>query len=88
NVSKEDQKFVSNTIHKIVTLQATEKEKMLLEELVGKLKNQGAEAIVLGCTDLEILIKGDHEIEIIDSMHTLAVAAFNKLLLNEKQVIL
>jgi len=87
-VSKEDQKFVSNTIHKIVTLQATEKEKMLLEELVGKLKNQGAEAIVLGCTDLEILIKGDHEIEIIDSMHTLAVAAFNKLLLNEKQVIL
>lgn len=84
-VDEKDQVILSDIIHKIVIERASEKEKILLENLIEKLKNKGAEAIVLGCTDLEILIKSNHEIEIIDSMHTLAMATLNKLLFNEKQ---
>ena len=85
NVTDEDQEILSDIIHKIVIRQASEKEQKLLENLIEKLKDQEAEAIVLGCTDLEILIKGDHGIEIIDSMDTLAKSAFEKLFLKENQ---
>jgi len=85
NVINEDQEILSDIIHKIVIRQASEKEQKLLQSLIEKLKNQGAEAIVLGCTDLEILIKGDHGVEIIDSMNTLAKSTFEKLFLKENQ---
>lgn len=85
NIGEKDQEILSDIIHKIVVDKSTEKDQELLENFVEKLKNKGSEAIVLGCTDLQILIKRDHGVEIIDSMHTLAQATFEKLLLNEKQ---
>lgn len=83
-ISKKDQKELDNIIHKIVIGQTSEKDQKKLEGLIQELKNKGSEAIVLGCTDLQILLKKDLRIEIIDSMHALAEATFERLLFYEK----
>jgi aspartate racemase len=73
-----EQEIIDDIIHKIVLGKAAEKEEDILRDLLQRLVERGAEAIVLGCTDLQILIKNP-EVEVIDSMDTLAKATFERL---------
>jgi len=86
-VNDKDQKKLSNIIHKIVIDETGKEEQISLERMIEDLKNRGSEAIILGCTDLQILIKNDMGIEIIDSMHTLAKATFERLLTAENKIL-
>ncbi len=79
-LDKKNQEELSNIIHRIVTGDTKTKDQKNLENLMEILKNKGAEVIILGCTDLQNLIKDSSNIEIIDSMHTLVEATFRKLL--------
>jgi len=80
-ICKKEQQELSDIIHKIVIGKSSAKEQKKLEILIEKLKNKGSESIVLGCTDLQILIKRDFEIEIIDNMNVLAEVTFKKIYL-------
>ena len=50
-----------------------EKDKEELKQIIEKLKNNGAEAIVLGCTDIPILLQQeDIDIKVFDTVEVLA----------------
>jgi len=58
--SDEDQKTVSNIIFKeLITNKVTEDSRQTVFKIIDKLIAQGAQAIVLGCTELPFLIKED-----------------------------
>jgi len=54
--SEEDQNAVNEIILKITNGIATESDKKDLLAIIDKLKSQGAEAVILGCTDLQLLV--------------------------------
>ncbi|MBD3155183.1 MAG: amino acid racemase [Candidatus Aenigmarchaeota archaeon] len=82
-LDKVEQKILSDIIHRIVLGEETTKDQDVLEKMVGKLRINDAESIILGCTDLQILLNKNLGIEVIDSMHTLVEATFRKLLFLE-----
>lgn len=43
-----------------------------LDEVINDLKSQNCDAVVLGCTELSVLFKGDHDPYIIDALYPLA----------------
>ena len=55
--SNEEQQIVSKIIIRIIANKATEKDKNYLENLIQNLINQGAEKVILACTDLGNLIQ-------------------------------
>jgi len=62
-----------------------EKELKILYEITNELKEQGAECIILACTDLQMLKpKRNDDIEIIDTMELLGLAAAQHLCTNEE----
>jgi len=77
----EGQSFVNNVILKILNDEIGDRDRKRMKEVVQRLKNKGAEGVVLGCTDLPILFQ-DLEIEfkIIDSMKTLEQSSVERIL--------
>ncbi len=70
---KNDQKIVNKVICNILAGKKLDKDKKVLGKIVGSLINEGAEAIVLGCTDLPLLIKQeDYDVKIFDTVEILA----------------
>lgn len=67
--SDEDQKIVSNIIFKeLITNTVTEESRQIVLKIIDKLIAQGAQAIVLGCTELPFLIKDeDVDVKIINT---------------------
>ena len=61
-----------------------ESELQILYEIIDELKGQGAECIVLACTDLQMLKPKRNDIEIIDTMEVLGLAAAQWLLAKRK----
>jgi len=78
--NKKEQKKISKSIIKILNGRTNRKDKKFLESIIEKLAKKGAEAIVLGCTDLDLLINDKSEIKIIDSTKTLEDAVVNFIL--------
>ncbi|MDR2063629.1 MAG: hypothetical protein LBQ02_02445 [Candidatus Nomurabacteria bacterium] len=55
----------------------SDREKIL--SVVASLKKQGADAVALACTDLQLLLPEDAEIVIFDTMKVLAEATIREL---------
>jgi aspartate racemase len=75
-----DQKRVSALIHVILKGCKTDKMKSEFSTIIKKLQADGAEAIILGCTDLQLLLEQkDFSIELIDTLDVLADATIERL---------
>ena len=69
----EKQENVTRIIMNILAGKKLEKDKRELKQIIKNLKNNGAQAIVLGCTDIPILLKQeDVDIDIFDTVEVLA----------------
>lgn len=73
-IPKEQDK-VTEVILNILAGRKSEKDKETLKQIIENLKNKGAEAIVLGCTDIPVLIQQeDISIKLFDSVEIYAEA--------------
>ncbi len=76
-----DQQFISNCIIRIINQTFTPEDKNKMIEIVEKLKTEGAQAVILGCTDLFLIIsQEDTTLPIINSTSVLEQATIDSLL--------
>jgi aspartate racemase len=76
--TKREQDKISSIIIKILKCNISDKDKKILESIINSLVQRGAEAIILGCTDLQlILTQNQFKIELLDSMKILVQSTFN-----------
>jgi aspartate racemase len=70
-----DQESLTKIIMNILAGQKLDSDKELMKQIIERLKAKGAEAIVLACTDLPILLKqADLDVEVFDTVEILAEA--------------
>lgn len=56
----EDRKYIHNIIYNELCLgEIRDESREKFEEIIGKLKDQGAQGVILGCTEIPLLIKED-----------------------------
>lgn len=65
---------VSKIITKILERKTSKKDKQILERIINSMIKRDAEAIILGCTDLQLLIGGRMKVELIDTLNVLLEA--------------
>ncbi len=71
-----EQDKVTEIILNILAGRKLERDRTELKKIINTLKDVGAEAIVLGCTDISILLKQeDVDIEVFDTVNVLAESA-------------
>ena len=69
----QEQDKVTSIIDHILTGEKLEKDKKELIQIIEKLKNNGAQAIIIGCTEISLLLKQkDVDIEVFDTAEVLA----------------
>ncbi len=75
--NKEDRKFVSDvTYYEIDIGIISEKSRQRYIEIINKLEHDGAEGVILGCTEIPLLIQQEHvDIPVFDSITIHAKAA-------------
>jgi len=79
--SKVEQKKISNIILKIIHHKNNEEDKTFLFQIVKKLEKEGAEAVILGCTELPLAISSELSVlPIINTLSILENAAVSKLI--------
>ncbi len=77
--SQKEQKIVTEIIMNILSGKKNEEDKNKLKDLILSLQTKGAEAIILGCTDLPLLItQKDVNIPLFDTIDILAKVAVKK----------
>ena len=60
-IPEEDERnFISSCIIRIINLEQTDEDKRKMIEIVEKMKDKGAEAVILGCTDLFLLLSKEN----------------------------
>ena len=74
---QEDQKFINEVIFKELTFHIIKDEsKQEYIEIIKRLQNEGAEGVILGCTEIPLLIKEeDSPIPVFDTTTLHALAA-------------
>ncbi len=78
------QKRLSEIIHMILEGNKSDSIKEEVLRIVSQLKSEGAEAVILGCTDFQLLIKQeDSPVRLIDTMEVLAESV-SRLVAGEK----
>jgi len=83
--TEEEQKNISRIIIRILRNKAYNEEKESLTRIIKNLIKKGSEAIILGCTDLQIILALDEfEVELLDSMKILAESTFQRIVNLEK----
>ena len=71
--NKTDQKMISATIAQLLKTGVNKKFKLFLQKVIIDLKNNGAQGIILGCSDLPLLIsQSETEIKLFDTTEILA----------------
>jgi aspartate racemase len=71
--SGQDRRRLSRIIHLVLKGVKSEALKTELVAMVGDMKRKGAEGVILGCTDLQLLLKQeDSSLRLIDAMEVLA----------------
>ncbi|HLC52300.1 MAG TPA: amino acid racemase [Candidatus Nanoarchaeia archaeon] len=79
-INEREQKTVTDIIIRIINSESSDQDKNNLLKVIKSLKERGAEAIILGCTDLFLLIKPeDSVLPVIDSTKVLEEAVISKL---------
>ena len=87
--SLEDQLLVTEIILKILAGEADKKDKEFLLRLILEFKQRGAEAVILGCTDLPLLITSeDCDLPLINSCQALENASIRCLVEKPQQIFL
>ena len=77
----DEQHFISSCILRIINLQQTAEDKEKMVQIVEKMKDKGAEAVILGCTDLFLLLaKENTPIPKIDSTEVFEDALVSKMI--------
>jgi aspartate racemase len=86
---KREQRKISEIITRILEKKSTLKDREKLENIIDNMARRGSEAIILGCTDLQLLIKSSNKIETIDTMRVLfeSVIEIYKNKTNEKYLL-
>ena len=83
----EDQQFVSECILRIINQSATVEDKKRMIEIAEKMQSKGAEGLILGCTDLFLLISAqDVTILLVDSTTILEKAVVAYLLKSVEEI--
>lgn len=80
SVNKSQQHVLNTMIHKIVNNKTEDKDAQVLTEIATELKTQGADCIVLACTDLQQIMQVIPGVQIIDTMRVLAEASVSRML--------
>jgi len=76
--TKTEQNKISHIILNILNYKTSNKDKEILKSIINSLIRRGAEAIILGCTDLQLLLKESlFKVELLDSMEILMQSTFN-----------
>ena len=76
-----NQQFISNCIIKIINQNFTPEDKQKMKEIIEKFKNDGAQAVILGCSDLFLIIsQEDTSLPLINSTSVLEKATIENLL--------
>lgn len=70
--NKQEQKKITKVIWKVYENKNLEESKKILECIIEKLKNKEVHAIILGCTELPILLKKYPDVELFDTVEILA----------------
>lgn len=76
----EDQQKINELIVRINRDKHTPEDKELVRNIIQKIKKQGAEIILLACTDLQQIISAENDKWIIDSLPILEEATLSRLL--------
>lgn len=72
-VSEDEQKFINQLILDVMSGKVKESDKHQAKQIIADLKKQGADSILLGCTELPLVIKQeDYVMPIYDSTQILA----------------
>jgi len=75
-----EQKKISEIIVRILRNSTEKSDKIFLNNIIKKLEQNGCEAVVLGCTDLQLLLKQEkYSIELLDTLEILAQSVFEKI---------
>ena len=76
-----NQRIVTDIIIKILNLESNDKDAKKLLKIIQEMKDQGAEAVILGCTDLFLLVKEKESVlPVIDSTKVLEQSVVSKLM--------
>ena len=76
---KRSQNKLTGIIGKIVAGELNEKDRIYLKSLIEALKSKDAELVILGCTDLPLLItQRDSDMPLVDTLQVLADVAVSK----------
>jgi aspartate racemase len=81
--SVKNQKIINEIIYKIISNSHTEEDKCQLENIMDEFYTNGARAILLACTDLQVAVKKHRNLILYDTMHILAEATTKRLLNRE-----
>src|SRR6185369_8566910 len=81
--SEEDQKAVERIIQRALAWKNDETDNKKLVSVIENVLDNGADIVVLACTDLQLCMPKDLPSNVIDSMRTLAEASVRRLLVNE-----
>ena len=77
--SKENQEKIGHLITRLVNGEHTQEDKTQLTKIINSLKENKVEAILLACTDLQLIISEHNSIPIFDTMKILAKATSKKI---------
>ncbi|MBD3318433.1 amino acid racemase [Candidatus Woesearchaeota archaeon] len=78
---KEDQAFINGLIRRIITGIVKSDDKARLQKITMTLVQQGAQAVILGCTDLPLLLaQEDVEVPLVDTRKVLEHACATRLM--------
>ncbi len=77
--SEADQKRVETIIQRTLAWKNDQTDQQQLQEVIAEMKQQGAQAVVLACTDLQLSVSENVKEGIFGSMKTLAEASVRRL---------
>ena len=83
--NKNEQEEISKVIIRILRNKAVDSDKIFLSGVIEGMAKDGAEAVILGCTDLQLLVK-DSSLPIIDTLKVLEDSTVNTFLKLDKEV--
>ena len=77
--SIEQQEVIAEAVRKVVSNKTEEKDALAIRKIIDDLKIRGAEGVILGCTEIPLLLKGiDLGFPSFDSLHILSEVACEK----------
>jgi len=79
--SEADQKMITNIISRLISNRARKKDSTGILKIIRRLRDNGAEAVVIGCTDISLLISDKNSaIPVIETVRILEDSVIKMLL--------